>query len=144
MRRSKHCTGDLSDAPATICLRGRKVTRRKIVLSELAIKQRNNGPQDPLPPVVVTADSKRGGTRLRAEVDALAPRQREMSPVVRVGTVCGTLPSTSANDAPDPERQESEDTPQGKRSKATLCQRTCVLQPRHPRCCGGSNKGSKC
>ena len=84
--------------------------------------QNNNGPQDPLPPVVVTSDSKRCRTRLRAEVDTLAPQQREMSPVVRVGSVCGTPPSNSANDAPDPERQESGDTPQGKRSKATPLQ----------------------
>ena len=84
MRRSKHCASNLSDAPTTICLRDREVTRRRIVLSELNIRRRNNDPQDPLPPVVVTADSKRGRTRLRAEVDALTPRRRELSPVLRV------------------------------------------------------------
>ena len=122
MRRSKHCASNLSDAPTTICLRDREVTRRKIVLSKLTIKRRNNGPQDPLPPVVVTADSKRGRTRLRAEVDALTPRRRELSPVLRVGTACGTLPSTPPNGAPGPERQGSGDTPQGKRSKAAPLQ----------------------
>ena len=95
------------------------MTRRKIVLSELTIKQRNNSPQDPLPPAVVTADSKRGRTRLRAQVGTLTPRRRELSPVLQVGTACGTLPSTPRNGAPGPEQQESGDTPQGKRSKAT-------------------------
>ena len=128
MRRSKPCTSSQDDTPTTIHRRDQEVTRRRIILSELNIKRRSNGPQAHQPPVVENAN-KRGRARLRAEVAAMTPRQRVLSPVLRGSTTCESPPSTPRREAPSLGRLESRDTPQGKRSKVTLTQLPAVVCP---------------